>query len=103
MTAYSSVLRHPTLRLIAAMMLLLGMHNASVYPYQSLIAIERIGLSKPAFSLMLVMASAIAVTSSVLFGILGDQHGHRRRIALGTACASSLGIAVMLINPAPGR
>ena len=83
------------------MMLLLGMHNASVYPYQSLIAIERIGLSKPAFSLMLVMASAIAVTSSVLFGILGDQHGHRRRIALGTACASSLGIAVMLIHPGP--
>ena len=93
------VLRHPTLRLIAVALLFLGMHNASVYPYQSLIAIERIGLSKPAFSLLLVLASLIAVTSSVMFGVLGDQFGQRRSIAMVTALASSLGIALMLIHP----
>ena len=101
MNPYRHVLGHPTLRLAAFALLLLGVHNASLYPYQSLIAIERIGLSKPAFALLLVLASAIAVTASVLFGILGDQHGHRRRIALVTAFASTLGVALMLIHPGP--
>ncbi len=101
LSPYRNVLRHPTLRLVAFAMLLLGAHNASVYPYQSLIAIERIGLSKPAFSLLLVLASAVAVTASVLFGILGDQYGRRRRIAMGTAFASTVGISLMLIHPSP--
>lgn len=99
MTPIRFVLRHPALRLIAVALLLLGMHNASVYPYQSLIAIERIGMSKTAFSLMLVIASLVAVTSSVMFGILGDQFGHRRQIALGTAIASTLGVSMMLMFP----
>ena len=99
MTPIRFVLRHPTLRLIAVALLLLGAHNASIYPYQSVIAIERIGMSKPAFSMMLALASVIAVTSSVLFGVLGDQRGRRRLIALITALASTLGIALMLAFP----
>jgi hypothetical protein len=93
------VLGHPTLRLIAVALLLLGAHNASVYPYQSLIAIERIGLSKASFSVVLVLASAVAVTSSVLFGILGDQYGKRRLIALVTAFASTIGLVLMVFFP----
>ncbi len=93
------VLRHPTLRLIALALLLLGGLNASVYPYQSLIAIERIGMSKPAFSLMLAMASLVAVISSVVMGILGDQFGHRRVIAIATTLCSTLGIALILAFP----
>ena len=99
MSVLKYVLGHPTLRLIAAALLLLGAHNASVYPYQSLIAIEKIGLSKGTFSLVLVLASVVAVTSSVLFGILGDQYGARRRIALITAFCSTLGLALMLLVP----
>lgn len=99
MTPIRFVLRHRALRLIAVALLLLGAHNASVYPYQSVIAIERLGMSKPAFSLMLVMASAIAVTSSVLFGVLGDQFGHRRTIALCTALASTIGIGLIVLFP----
>ena len=99
MTPIRFVLRHPTLRLIAVALLLLGAHNASVYPYQSLIAIERIGMSKPSFSLLLVLASLIAVTSSVVFGVLGDQFGHRRLIALGTTLCSTVGIGLMLVFP----
>lgn len=99
MSTFKLALGHPTLRLIALALLLLGAHNASVYPYQSLIAIEKVGLSEAGFSLVLVMASAIAVTSSVLFGILGDQSGRRRPIALVTAFASTLGIALMILWP----
>ena len=83
------------------MMLLLGMHNAALYPYQSLIAIERIGLSKPAFSLLLVVASIAGVLASVLFGVFSDQHGHRRRIAVVTCFCSTIGIAMIILRPGP--
>ena len=95
------MLAHPTLRLIGTALLLFGAVNASIYPYQSLIAIDRIGVSKPAFSLILVLASITAVTASVWFGILGDQRGNRRRIALVTSAASTAGIALMLFAPGP--
>ncbi len=101
MRAYPAILRHPNLRLVGLIMALLGMHNASVYPYQSLIAIERIGLSEHAFSLMLVLASASSVTASVLMGILSDHYGHRRRIAAVTALSSTTGIALILFAPSP--
>ncbi len=94
-----AVLRDPTLRLIAVALLFMGALNASVYPYQSLVGIEKIGLSEPHFALVLVMASAVAVTASVLLGILGDQRAGRRRIALATACSGALGVGLMLASP----
>lgn len=99
MSALSLVARHPTLRMIGAALLMVGVFNSSVYPYQSLIAIEVIGLSKPAFALLLVLASATAVSASVLSGILGDQYGHRRLIALIATAASALGMVLMLVFP----
>jgi MFS transporter, SET family, sugar efflux transporter len=99
LSALSLVARHPTLRMIGAALLMVGVFNSSVYPYQSLIAIEVIGLSKPAFALLLVLASATAVSASVLSGILGDQYGHRRRIALIATAASALGMILMLVFP----
>lgn len=99
MTPIRLVLHHPTLRLIGVALLVLGALNASVYPYQSVIAIERLGMSKPAFSVLLALASAIAVTSSVVLGILGDQFGHRRVIAIGTTLCSTIGIAMILAFP----
>lgn len=99
MSIKTTVFENPTLRLIGAALLLLGIHNASVYPYQSLIAIERIGLSKPAFSAMLVMASISAVSASVLFGIWGDQRNNRRLVALLATGSSALGLTLMLVFP----
>lgn len=96
-----SVLRDPTLRQIAIAMLLLGALNASVYPYQSLVGIERIGLSEPAFALILAVASGVSVTVSVLMGILTDQGFGRRRIALVTATFGTAGVGLMLIAPSP--
>ncbi len=82
-------------------MAFLGLHNASVYPYQSLIAIERIGLSEQAFALLLVLASSVSVTASVLFGVLSDQRGHRRRIAFLTCLCSTSALALILLRPSP--
>lgn len=99
MSSIRFVLRHPTLRLVALALLLLGAQNASIYPYQSVIAIERLGMSKTAFSWLLTLASAVAVTSSVLFGVLGDQYGKRRALALGASSAATFGVALMVLFP----
>ncbi|MBA4352522.1 MAG: MFS transporter, partial [Rhodobacter sp.] len=90
-----AVLRDPTLRLIAIALLLFGALNASVYPYQSLVGIERIGLSETTFALVLVAASAVSVTASVLLGILTDQGAGRRRIALLTVTSGTAGVGLM--------
>ncbi|MEN9409677.1 MAG: hypothetical protein RL216_1651 [Pseudomonadota bacterium] len=100
MTTFA-VLRDPTLRLIAWALLFMGALNASVYPYQSLVGIERIGLSESAFALTLVAASIVSVSSAVLLGILADQKANRRRIALLTAACGTLGVGLMLLAPTP--
>ena len=46
MTQFAVLWRDPAIRLVIMCLLLLGVLNSSIYPYQSLIAIERIGLSE---------------------------------------------------------
>jgi SET family sugar efflux transporter-like MFS transporter len=99
MSALGIVARQPVLAGIALALLLLGGLNASVYPYQSLIAIERIGLSHTAYAGLMVLASAVAVTTSVLLGVLSDQRFDRRAVALFTAACGAVGIGAMAVAP----
>lgn len=99
MTALHLVLTTPIFRMLAAVIGLMGLINASIYPYQSLIGIERIGLSNAAFAAVMVLASGMAVTTSVYIGILSDQRANRRQIALVTACIGLLGAVLMLMRP----
>lgn len=85
--------------MLALLLLLLGAHNAALYPYQSLIAIERIGLSETAFAALMALASAVAVAASVLIGMIGDHSGRRRSLALAAAVASVIGMGLMLTAP----
>ncbi len=93
------VLHDPTLRMAAFSMLAMGALNASIYPYQSQIAIQEIGLSEPAFGIVLVLASAIGVVTALLLGILSDMRANRRRIAVATTLCGSAGVGVMLVWP----
>ena len=88
-------------RVILFGLMLLGGLNASVYPYQSMIGIDRIGLSETMFSIVLLIASITLVVTSVLVGLLTDQFGHRRRAALICAGLGATGLAAMLIHPGP--
>lgn len=99
MNSLAPIARSPALRLAAVAMLLLGIQNASIGPYASLIAIETIGLSESAFALVLTIGAIVAVVSAVVFGVLGDQYGWRRGIALVTAGAGFAGLAVMVLAP----
>lgn len=101
MSVFAQIARSPALRLATLAMMFLGVQNASIGPYVSLIAIERVGLSEGAFSLMLTVGAIVAVTSAVAFGVMGDQRGRRRGIALITALASLLGLGLMVLAPSP--
>lgn len=91
----------PIYRHLALVVGLLGFVNASLFPYQSLIGIERIGLTEARFALILVLASGVAVTTSVYVGILSDQRASRRRIALVTAAIGMVASGIMVVAPGP--
>jgi len=99
LTALRTVLATPVFRMLALIIGLLGCVNASIFPYQSLIGIETIGLSHAAFAAVMVLASAVAVTTSVYVGILSDQKANRRRMALITAAVGLTGSTLMLGAP----
>ena len=97
--ALGPVLRTPGLRLAALLLILNGVIGATLAPYASLIGIERLGLSHEVFAAMIVCASTVFVTSSVLFGILGDQRLDRRRLSLAAAGALATGTGLMSLFP----
>ncbi|MGB8815079.1 MAG: MFS transporter [Paracoccaceae bacterium] len=95
------IAHNPTLRLIGLAMVLIGTVNASLFPYQSLIAIHYIGLTDSSYALVLICASALAVMASVSAGIITDQRANRRQIALLTAALTAIGPGLMLLAPSP--
>lgn len=101
MTRFATLWRDPAIRLVILCLLLLGVLNSSIYPYQSLIGLTVAGLTESQFALMLVMASVVAVSASVLLGTLADRRAARRRIAFGTALVSLVGVTLMLLAPGP--
>ncbi|OYU16646.1 MAG: hypothetical protein CFE34_19935 [Rhodobacteraceae bacterium PARR1] len=101
MTQFAALWRDPAIRLVILCLLLLGVLNSSIYPYQSLIGLTVAGLTETQFSAVLIMASCVAVSASVLLGMLADRRAARRRIAIGTALVATMGVSLMLLAPGP--
>ena len=101
MNAVSLVFRTPTFRILFLTLACVGAFNASIYPYQSLIAIKHIGLTPGDFALILLVASCVNVAAAVLLGIMADQKANRRMTALFCAAAGAIGMAMMTIVPGP--
>ncbi len=101
MNAISLVATRPVFRTLFATLACVGAFNASIYPYQSLIAIKHIGLSPGDFALILMVASCVNVAAAVLLGILADQKANRRNTALVCALAGAIGMALMIVVPGP--
>lgn len=101
MTAISLILRDPVFRLIALAITLYACVAASIYPYLSLIVVKRVGLSEATLAIVLALASLTSVASSVLMGVIADQRGNRRQIALFTVAAFAAGSALMWLLPIP--
>ncbi|MGY0195583.1 hypothetical protein ACWA7J_10985 [Leptothrix sp. BB-4] len=101
MSYLSLILLTPALPVAALSLLFLGAYAASVHPFQSLMAIQQFGLSPSAYSGVLVLASAVAVTASVLLGMLGDRHANRRMLAILTSSVGTFGLGLMVVAPGP--
>ena len=101
MSSLALIVRDPVFRLIAAALALYACVAASIYPYLSLIAVKRVGLSEPTLAMVLAIASATAVVASVIMGIIADQTGNRRAIALFTTAAFVCGAGLMWLWPEP--
>ena len=88
----------PTLRMVAACMLLFGCFVSSVGIYQSLIAITVFGISDQLYSILLVVALVVNVTGSVGVGIITDQRPSRRIMALIAAAMCVAGAAAIWLG-----
>jgi len=97
---FRPILRDRTLMLAALLLVLFGAHAATLAPYVSSLAVTVFHLSDRAFSALMLVSSLTAVSSSVVFGILADQHANRRLVALVTVGALTLGTALMALAPA---
>jgi len=97
---FRPILRDRTLMLAALLLVLFGAHAATLAPYVSSLAVTVFHLSDRAFSALMLVSSLVAVSSSVVFGILADQHANRRLVALVTVGALTLGTALMALAPA---
>lgn len=101
MSNLSIILRTPGLGVAALVMMLIGAFSGSIFPFQSVIGIEEIGLSEPTFATLMVLASASGVIAAVFLGILSDRFANRRVLAIATSACGTLGLGLMLIAPRP--
>ena len=99
--ALSELWRTPALRLVALVVMGVGSINASLFPYQSLVAVQRVGLSEAAFALVLIVAAVAGVTAAITIGIVTDRRARRRAAALLTGGAALAGPVAMWLAPSP--
>ncbi|MDE3120435.1 MAG: hypothetical protein KGK00_01560 [Paracoccaceae bacterium] len=91
----------PVLRLSTIALIGWGVVMASVAPYQSLIGIKLMHLPTTAYAAVMIAAALVSVTSSIVAGILADQRGWRRQVAITLGITLTLGVALMRFVPAP--
>lgn len=80
LSSFALIARDPLLRLVTFALFLLGVAVSSVMPYASLIAVEFLGFSDAAYSIVLIVMSAVMVVASVIVGIVSDQRANRRQL-----------------------
>ncbi len=95
------VLRDPSLRMLAAGILLFGAFAASLGVHQSLLAVEVFGIGDARYAALLLAAMLVSVCSSVAIGIATDRGPRRRAMALLAALASLAGAALVTLVRAP--
>ncbi len=95
------ILREPALRLVALATFLIGALAASVAPYMSLLAIETFGFSDAGFSVLMATSAMVTVSASVSVGIITDQSGKRRPVAILCAALIAAGGALVWALPSP--
>jgi MFS transporter, SET family, sugar efflux transporter len=93
------IFAQPQLALLAVMIFVHGSAIGSTLPYLSVTAINELGLSDQAYSLVVFAASLAAVTIGVSMGILSDIIGDRRKMILAMALTGAAGYSAVFFFP----
>lgn len=88
-------------RAAALVLLCIGALAASLAPYQGLIAVRHFGFSDAGFAWISMTGAAASVAVALYVGILSDQWGARRAIAITTAAIGTAGLAAVWITGHP--
>ncbi len=91
--------RVPALRLSALGFFMVGAGAASMVPFQSVIAVEVLGLSDAGYALVLICDAVLGVAGAVTAGVLTDSRLDRRTLAIGAAALGPLGSALVWAAP----
>ena len=95
----SSILRDPTLRSLAALLVLWGAVVCSFGPYTSVLAVQTFDLGNRGYAVLLTLSSVISVGAALWVGIRADQTANRRGMALATLGLLIAGVGVMSLWP----
>ena len=101
LSSFAIILRDPLLRLVTLSLFLTGVAISSVMPYASLIAVERLGLSDTAYSIVLMTASSVMVVVSVVAGIVTDQRANRRQMLVVSFLVATAGYSLVFFTRSP--
>lgn len=94
---FLTALRDPLLRVALLCILLMGPAVASIMPFQSVIGIERLGMSNGFYAAVVTLGALFSVAASVIVGIVIDQTEQYRGIllvcvAVGVAAGVVMGL-----------
>jgi MFS transporter, SET family, sugar efflux transporter len=93
------IFARPQLALLAVMIFVQSSAIGSTIPYLSITAIKQLGISDQAYSVLIFVASAAAVTIGVYMGVLSDLIGDRRRIVMLLALVGACGYGAIFLFP----
>jgi MFS family permease len=94
-SAFSSILREPTIRVPALTLVTLAFTYASTMPYQSIIGITELGMSDHAYSALIFAAAVVNVATSLTLGIWSDRLGDRRPLVLALSVCGMIGFGMI--------
>ncbi len=92
---FRMIWQEPTLRMLCAVILLFGTFGGSIGPYQSLIAVQKFGISDATYAAILMAALLVGVAAAVGIGIITDQRPSRKIMAV-SASLSITGAAALV-------
>lgn len=93
------VFRHPALRVYGILMFIFACANSAVMPYRSLMAIDALGMSEQAFSLLVFFVTVANLTVGVSIGIFSDFAGNRKRLMAIFAVIGTIGSGLIWLFP----
>lgn len=99
--AYSMVLKNERLRTPASILIALGFTYASVMPYQSVIAINELGLTSGTYSLLLFASALVNVGASLMFGAISDGAVDRRLLIMQLCLLGTIGFGAVYLIQTP--